>query len=180
MSLYSTFNEKWVLELQKTLGLKNINEVPRVEKVVVSMGIGSLATRKWVKDFGELQEHLQRITGQLPQMVLSRKSVSNFKLREWMPAMLRCTLRWRKAYDFLERFNTIVLPRIRDFKWLSSRSFDGQANLNLGFKQYDIFPEIGPDDMKTPLGIGITICTTTDEKEHSIGLLKAMWFIMED
>lgn len=180
MSLYDSFHKKWVAQLQKTLWLKNINEVPHIEKVVVSMGIGSLATKKWVKDFSEFEEHLQRITGQLPQMVLSKSAVSNFKLREGMPSMLMCTLRGRKAYDFLERLNTIVFPRQRDFRGLPTRSFDGQANLNLWFKQYDVFPEIGPDDMKTPLGIQVTMVTTTPEKEHSVALLKQLGFVIAE
>jgi large subunit ribosomal protein L5 len=156
-----------------------VHEVPRVDKIIVSMGIGSLATRKGVKDFSELEEHLTRITGQKPHMVLSRKSVSNFKLREGMPVMLKTTLRGQKAHDFFERLTTLVFPRVRDFKGVSPRKFDSSGNLHIGMKQYDIFPEIGPDDMKTPLGIQISIVTTADDKESSIKLLQSLGMIFD-
>lgn len=103
------------LKLKERLGFKNINEVPRVDKVIVAMGIGSLVTRKGHKDFDEFEKNLIRITGQKPILVKSKKSISNFKLREGVPVMLKVTLRGERAYDFMERLTKLVLPRIRDF-----------------------------------------------------------------
>lgn len=116
MSLLKTYKEKLKKGLQKELGVKNIHEVPTLQKAIVSIGIGSLATRKGVKDFKEFEDNLAKITGQKPQMVRSKKAISNFKLREGMPVMLRVTLRREKAYDFVDKLVKIVLPRVRDFQ----------------------------------------------------------------
>jgi len=107
--------KQMLVDVQKTLSLSNIHQTPTVEKVIVAIGIGSLATRKGMKDFSEIEKNLHAITGQKPHMTVSKKSISNFKLREGMPAMLKVTLRKQKAYDFLERLAKIVLPRGRDF-----------------------------------------------------------------
>lgn len=115
MTLYERVSAEIIPSLQKELKLDNVHQVPRIEKIIVVMGVGSLATRKGVKDFAELQDHMERITGQKAHMILSRKSVSNFKLREGMPSMLKTTLRGKKAYDFFERLNMLVLPRVRDY-----------------------------------------------------------------
>jgi large subunit ribosomal protein L5 len=112
-------------------------------------------------------------------MIKSRKSISNFKLREWMPVMLQSTVRKAKAVDFLNRFYKLVLPRVRDFDWLNKRSFDNQANFNIGIKNYNIFPELWLDDVATPMWIGITIVTSTNDKKESIALLEAMWFVFK-
>lgn len=179
MSLYQRVSTEIIPALQKELGLDNIHQVPRIEKIIVAMGIGSLATRKGVKDFAELQEHMERITGQKAHMVLSRKSVSNFKLREGMPSMIKTTLRGKKAYDFFERLNMLVLPRVRDYAGISPRKFDKSANLNIGLKQYDLFPEIGPDDMKIPMGLQITIVTTSDDAQATQTFFEKSGMIFE-
>lgn len=166
-------------DLQEKLKIKNINSVPRIESVVITMGIWSIVTRKWHKDFEEFESNLKKITGQKPRMIKSRKSISNFKLREWMPVMLQSTVRKAKAVDFLNRFYKLVLPRVRDFDWLNKRSFDNQANFNIGIKNYNIFPELWLDDVATPMWIGITIVTSTNDKKESIALLEAMWFVFK-
>lgn len=102
-------------KMKTALGLKNINEVPFIDKVIVSIGVGSLHTRKGIKDFSEFEKNLTLITGQKPTMVLSKKNISNFKLRSGMPSMLKVTLRGEKAYHFLFKLMSIVLPRVRDF-----------------------------------------------------------------
>jgi len=102
-------------KLKDHLNLKNINQAPKVDKVIVAMGIGSLVTRKGHKDFEEFERNLIRITGQKPVLIKSRKAISNFKLREGVPVMLKVTLRGERAYDFLDRFCKLVLPRVRDF-----------------------------------------------------------------
>lgn len=177
MSLYQQFKTEIVKKMKEELKLDNIHQVPRIDKVVVSMGIGSLVTRKGLKEFADFENHLAKITGQKAHLIKSKKSISNFKLREDMPVMLKTTLRGQKAYDFLERLIKLVFPRVRDFQWVSARQFDSQANLSIGFKQYDIFPEIGPDDMKTPLWLQVTIVTTTQDKTESQTLLKALGMI---
>ena len=144
-------------QMKDQLQLKNINETPKVDKVVVSMGIGSIVTRKWHKDFEEFEKNLKTITGQKPQLCKSKKSISNFKLREGMPVMLRVTLRKSRAADFLDRVTKLVLPRIRDFTWVSKKSFDPQGNLNFGIANYAIFPELAVDAVTIPMWVQITI-----------------------
>ena len=118
-------------KLKDHLQLKNINQVPKIDKVIVSMGIGSFVTRKGHKDFEEFEKNLIRIAGQKPVLIRSKKAISNFKLREGMPVMLKVTLRGVRAYDFLDRFAKMVLPRIRGFSGVSKKNFDPKGNLNL-------------------------------------------------
>ncbi|HOG15034.1 MAG TPA: 50S ribosomal protein L5 [Candidatus Absconditabacterales bacterium] len=165
--------------LQKRLNLKNINAVPTLETVIVNMGIGSIVTRKGHKDFEEFEKNLSKITGQKPRIVKAKKSISNFKLREGMPVMLQSTLRGNRALDFIDRLYKIILPRIRDFSGLNKRSFDSQANLTIGIKNYSIFPELGLDDVTIPMGIGITIVTSTNNQEKSIALLEELGFVFK-
>lgn len=112
---YTEFNKDLQDRLQKRLQIKNIHQIPKIDKVIVSIGVGSLHTRKGIKDFSEFEQNLMAITGQKPTMVLSKKNVSNFKLREGMPSMLTVTLRNKNAYYFLFKLMSIVLPRVRDF-----------------------------------------------------------------
>jgi large subunit ribosomal protein L5 len=143
------------------------------------MGIWSIVTRKWHKDFEEFEKNLSKITWQKPRIVKAKKSISNFKLREWMPVMLQSTLRGNRALDFIDRLYKIILPRIRDFSWLNKRSFDSQANLTIGIKNYSIFPELGLDDVTIPMWIGITIVTSTNNQEKSIALLEELGFVFK-
>jgi len=175
-----TAKQEFVAKLQKRLNIKNVNAVPKVDKVVVNMGIGSLVTRKWLKNFEELEKNLNKITGQKPRLIKSKQAISNFKLRVDMPVMLQVTLRRNKAQDFLKKFNELVLPRVRDFAGLSAKNFDSGANMNIGLKSYDIFPELDPDDVTIPMWLQITIVSTTTNKEHSQGLLEEMWFIFKE
>ena len=165
--------------LQKKLNIKNVNAVPKIDSVVVTMGIGSIVTRKWQKDFEEFEKNLIKITGQKPRIIKAKQSISNFKLREGMPVMLQSTIRKAKAMDFLDRFYKLVLPRIRDFEGTNPKSFDNQANLTIGLKTYDIFPELWVDDVSIPMGIGITIVTTTNNKVESQALLEEIGFIFK-
>ena len=174
------FKKTGTKELKKKLWFKNIHQVPCIDKVIVAIGIWSLATRKSHKDFSEFQENLAKITGQYPRMILSKQAISNFKLREWLPVMLQVTLRKSKAYDFLWRLTTLVLPRVRDFSGLTSRNFDKQANLNLGLQNYSIFPELNLEDVTIPIGLQVTIVPTTNNKDHAKELLKNIWFIFKD
>lgn len=173
------YKETLQKNLQKKLDIKNVNAVPKIDSVVITMGIGSIVTRKWHKDFGEFEQNLIKITGQKPRMVKSKQAISNFKLREGMPVMLQSTLRKDRALDFLNKFYKLVLPRVRDFEGTSSRSFDNQANLTIGLKNYDIFPELWVDDVTIPMWIGITIITTTNDKTQSQALLEEIGFIFK-
>ncbi len=179
MSLYKEFKEKIIYDLKEKLNKKNIHQVPKIDKIVVSMGIWSLATRKGVKDFSDLEDNLATITGQKPVLIKAKRSVSNFKLREGMPVMLKVTLRKKRAYDFIERLVKLVLPRVRDFKGVSPRKFDGWGNYSLGFRSQVVFPEIHPDNIKTPMGVQVTISTTTDSDEEAKVLMEHLWFIFE-
>lgn len=179
MSVLQQFNKEIVPALKEKLGIKNINSVPKVEKVIISIGIGSLATRKSLKDFDEFEKNIIRITGQKPTLIKSKRSISNFKLREGMPVMYKVTLRRDRAYDFLDRFVKVALPRLRDFSGLSTKAFDQKGNMNIWLKNYNIFPELGLDDVVTPMGIQITIVTTTEKSEESKALLESLGFLFK-
>ena len=166
-------------KLKDHLQLKNINQVPKIDKVIVSMGIGSLVTRKGHKDFEEFEKNWIRITGQKPVLIRSKKAISNFKLREGMPVMLKVTLRGVRAYDFLDRFAKMVLPRIRDFSGVSKKNFDPKGNLNLWLQNYNIFPELGVDDVNLPMGLQLTIVSTAGTPEASQALLQEIGFIFK-
>lgn len=166
-------------KLKDHLQLKNINQVPKIDKVIVSMGIGSLVTRKGHKDFEEFEKNLIRITGQKPVLIKSKKAISNFKLREGMPVMLKVTLRGVRAYDFLDRFAKMVLPRIRDFSGVSKKNFDPKGNLNLWLQNYNIFPELGVDDVNLSMGLQLTIVSTAGTPEASQALLQEIGFIFK-
>ena len=166
-------------KLKDHLQLKNINQAPKVDKIIVSMGIGSLVTRKGHKDFEEFERNLIRITGQKPVLVKSKKAISNFKLREGIPVMLKVTLRGARAYDFLDRFAKMVLPRIRDFSGISKKNFDPKGNLNLWLQNYNIFPELGVDDVNLPMGLQITVVSTAGTPDASQALLQEMGFIFK-
>lgn len=164
---------------KEKLGVNNPNALPKIEKIVVACGIGSLVTRKGHKDFDEFEKNLIKITGQKAQMIKSKKSISNFKLREGLPVMLRVTLRKKKAHDFLDRFIKLVLPRIRDFSWLSEKSFDNQANLNIWIVNYNVFPELNIDDVVNPMWLQITIVTSTKDIDKAKSMLKWLGIIFK-
>lgn len=177
MSLYTSFKTTGKKQLQEKLGKTNVHEVPVLEKIVVAVGIWSLATRKGVKDFSDIEKNMMAITGQKPHLILSRKSISNFKLREDMPVMLRTTLRGKKAYDFVERMVSLVLPRLRDFQWVSNKKFDGRGNYSIWFSTIGVFAEITPEEITTNIGVQITIVTSTEVDAEAKALLQSLWII---
>jgi len=179
MSLFKTFSTTTRSSLKKSMWKNNIHQVPQIDKIVVTMWVWSLATRKWVKDFSELESDLSAITAQKPYMILSKKSVSNFKLREWMPAMLKTTLRSKKAYDFIERLTVLTLPRVRDFSWVSRKKFDWNWNYSIWFKSQSVFAEIVPETIKHEMWVQITIVTTADTDEDAKLLLESLWIIFD-
>jgi large subunit ribosomal protein L5 len=156
--------------LQKELGIENVMAVPTISKIVVNMGVGE-ATQNAKLLEGALAD-MTAITGQKPVVTRARKSVANFKLREGMGVGCRVTLRGDRMWEFLDRLINIALPRIRDFKGVNPRSFDGRGNYSLGIKEQIIFPEIEYDKVDKIRGMDITICTTATNNEHGRALLK--------
>lgn len=155
-------------ELQTQLGMSNIMMVPRLQKIVLNIGIKGADS----KELQESMEVLAKITGQRPIKRLARKSIAGFKLREGMAIGTMVTLRGDSMYEFLDRFISLALPKVRDFQGLSSR-LDGRGSYNIGVKDWTIFPEIDFDIAKKAHGMNITIQTSAQEDEHGLALLKA-------
>jgi large subunit ribosomal protein L5 len=156
-------------ELQKRFSYGNPMQVPRIEKIVINMAVG-----KAVQDAKKLTNatnELAKISGQKPALCRARKSVANFKLREGMPIGCKVTLRRRRMYEFLDRLVNVALPRVRDFRGVSPKSFDGRGNYAFGVKEQIIFPEISFDDVEETRGMDIIICTTARTDEEAKALL---------
>ncbi len=147
-------------------------QVPKLVKICVNKGVGDAVADKKLVDLGV--EELTTITGQRAVPTIARKSVSNFKLREGMPIGARVTLRGNKMYEFLDRLTTVALPRVRDFRGINDKSFDGRGNYTLGIQEQIIFPEISIDKVNKISGMDITFVTTADTDEESYALLKGL------
>src|ERR687891_809941 len=160
--------------LKDELGLKNIMQVPLPEKVVVNMGTGDAPRDAKILE-GALKD-LTTISGQKPVIRRARKSIATFKIRQGMPIGAAVTIRGDHMWDFLDRLMSIVLPRIRDFRGLNPRSFDGQGNYTFGLTEQLVFPEIDYDDIDQPRGMDITIVTTARSDDEGRALLKALGF----
>lgn len=173
--LQETYTKEIVPALTKEFGFTSIMAVPRFEKVVLNIGVGSKAVQD-KKFIDSAVEELTLIAGQRAIRTTARKSISNFKLREGMPIGCKVTLRGNRMYDFLERLVYIALPRVRDFQGISLRAFDGQGNYNLGVREHIIFPEIRYDQIDYMKGINITICTTAKNDDEARELLRKAGF----
>lgn len=171
------YREKIRPFLLKELGYKNIMEVPRIEKIVVNVGLGEAVQDPKIVDV--VSEDLAMITGQKPQVRRARKSVAAYHLRKGMPIGLRVTLRKYRAYDFLDRLINFALPRVRDFRGLPRDSFDGRGNYNFGLDEQTVFPEIDIDKVKKIFGMDIAIVTTAKTDEEAMKLLEAFGFPFE-
>ena len=169
--LYETNFKK---ELYEELACKNINEVPKLDKIVINMGVGEAASDK-KKIEGAIKD-LSQIAGQKVVVTKAKKSVATFKLRDGMSIGCKVTLRKDKMYEFLDRLLNISLPRVRDFRGLSTKSFDGKGNFALGIKEQIVFPEINYDDVDVVRGMDIIICTTANNNDHGLALLKKFNF----
>jgi len=156
--------------LQKDLGIENPMAVPTISKIVVNMGVGEAAQNAKLLD-GAVSD-MTAITGQKPVLTKARKSVANFKLREGMSVGCRVTLRGAQMWEFLDRLVNIALPRIRDFKGINPKSFDGRGNYTLGIREQIIFPEIDYDKVDRIRGMDITICTTARTNVEGLALLR--------
>lgn len=151
---------------------KSIMQVPKLEKIVVNKGIGAAVADKKLVDVGV--DELTTITGQKAVATFSKKDISNFKLRANMPIGAKVTLRGERMYEFLDRLTSVALPRVRDFKGISDKGFDGRGNYTLGVKEQIIFPEISIDKVQKISGMDITFVTTAKTDEESLELLKAL------
>lgn len=158
------------LELMKQFQYRNSMEVPKLEKIVVNMGVGESVGDN--KKINVAAEELGLITGQRPVITAARKSIANFKLRKGQKIGCKVTLRRDRMYEFLDRLVTIALPRVRDFRGLSGRSFDGRGNYTFGLKEQIVFPEIDYDKIDQIRGMDITIVTTAKTNQEALALLK--------
>lgn len=152
--------------------MKNVMQVPRLEKIVINVGLGEAMQNSKLLDSSV--EQLKAITGQAPVLTRSKKSISNFKLREGVPIGVMVTLRGGRMYEFFERLVAFALPKVRDFKGLSPRSFDGRGNYTIGLREQLIFPEIDFDKIEKIKGMNITICTTAKTDEEGRCLLERL------
>ncbi|MFT5915189.1 MAG: large subunit ribosomal protein L5 [Bacteroidia bacterium] len=169
--LKKQYNEEIAPALTEKFGFKSSMQVPKLLKISINRGIGDAVADKKLVDTGV--EELTMISGQKAVATIAKKSVSNFKLREGMPIGAKVTLRGEKMYEFLDRFIAISLPRVRDFKGVSEKSFDGRGNYTLGVKEQIIFPEISIDKVKKMSGMDVTFVTSTDNDEEAYELMKA-------
>lgn len=169
--LKEKYQKEIVPALKERFQYKSIMQVPKITKIVVNKGIGNAVADKKLVDIGV--EELTTITGQKAVQTKAKNSISNFKLREGMPIGARVTLRGDRMYEFMDRLMTIALPRVRDFRGVNEKGFDGRGNYTLGVKEQIIFPEISIDKIKAISGMDITFVTTAQNDEESYELLKA-------
>ena len=170
--------EKYVKELrdkiQKELDIKNVNEIPRLTKIVVNMGVGAATSDHKILDHAV--EDMRTITGQQPMICRAKKSIASFKLREGQAIGCKATLRGDRMWEFYDRLVSTAIPRVRDFRGMSTKSFDGRGNYTFGVTEQLIFPEIDYDKIDRTRGMDITIVTTARDDEGALALLKALGF----
>ena len=176
--LQTYYKETVVPELQKQFKYKNIMEVPKITKVTLNMGVGEAATDKKVME--RAVGDMTAISGQKPIVRLARKSVATFKIRDGWPVGCKVTLRRERMYEFLDRLVNVSIPRIRDFRGLNRKSFDGRGNFSMGVKEQIMFPEIDYDKIDTIRGMDITITTNANTDDEARALLKAFNFPFRD
>ncbi|MEG1399037.1 MAG: 50S ribosomal protein L5 [Acinetobacter sp.] len=172
--LKARYNEELKAKLQEQLGVKNVMDIPRITKITLNMGVGAAATDKKLLD-GAVAD-MQLIAGQKPVVTLARKSIAGFKIRDGWPIGCKVTLRGDQMYEFLDRLISIAIPRIRDFRGFSSKSFDGRGNYSMGLKEQIMFPEIDFDKIDRIRGMDITITTTARTDDEGRALMRAFGF----
>ena len=170
--LKNKYKEETIIALTEQFSYENKHQVPKVEKVVINMGLGQAVQN--VKVLDAAIRDLTKITGQKPVVTKAKKSIAAYKLREGMSIGLMVTLRDEKMYHFLQKLISVALPRIRDFRGVSRKSFDGRGNYSLGLNDQLLFPEIKYDDVEYPLGMNIVIVTTANTDEEGLALLKEL------
>jgi large subunit ribosomal protein L5 len=172
--LQTTYQEQIVGELQKQFGYSSVMQVPRLVKITLNMGVGEAVGNKKIMD--SAVEDMARIAGQKPIVTLARKSVAGFKIREGWPIGCKVTLRRDRMFEFMDRLVNVAIPRIRDFRGLSVRAFDGRGNYSMGLQEQIVFPEIDYDKIDTLRGLDITITTTARSNEEGQALLETFDF----
>ena len=175
MSRLQEYYEKTVVpQLREELGVKNVMEIPRITKITLNMGLGEAIGNKKVLE--SASDDLSRISGQKPVITMARKSVANFKVREGWPIGCKVTLRRERMYEFLDRLISVAIPRIRDFRGLSPKAFDGRGNYSMGLREQIVFPEIDYDKVDAIRGLDVTITTSAPNDDEARALLKAFNF----
>lgn len=172
--LKTRYNDELKAQLQETLAVKNVMDIPRITKITINMGVGAAAADKKLLD-GALAD-MQAIAGQKPVLTLARKSIAGFKIRDGWPIGCKVTLRGERMYEFLDRLIAIAIPRIRDFRGFSAKSFDGRGNYSMGLKEQIMFPEIDFDKIDRIRGMDITITTTARTDDEGRALMRAFGF----
>ena len=172
--LHSFYKEKVAAELMKKFGYKSVMEVPRITKITLNMGLGEAVNDKKVIEHAV--GDLTKIAGQKPVVTKARKAIAGFKIRQGYPIGAMVTLRGQRMYEFLDRFITVALPRVRDFRGISGKAFDGRGNYNIGVKEQIIFPEIEYDKIDSLRGLNISITTTAKTDDEAKALLSAFKF----
>jgi large subunit ribosomal protein L5 len=170
--LKDQYREEIAPALKERFGIENPMRVPRLEKIVVNMGVGEATQNSRALDGA--MEDLAKITGQKPQLRRARKSIAGFKIREGMPVGARVTLRGERMWEFLDRLISVALPRVRDFRGISPNSFDGRGNFALGLREQLIFPEISYDSIDTTRGLDVAVVTTAQTDEEARELLRLL------
>lgn len=169
--LMDDYKNRIVPQLQEKLGRKNVHSIPRLQKIVISMGVGEAVNDR--KRLDQAAEQLTQLAGQKAQICRAKKSVSGFRLREGQPIGCRVTLRNRRMFDFLDRLITLALPRVRDFRGVNPKGFDGSGNYNCGLSEQLVFPEIDPETVTITQGMNITFVTTAQSDDEGRALLTA-------
>lgn len=172
--LETEYKERILPELVKQFGYKSIMQAPKITKITLNMGVGGAVADK--KILQSALSDMEKISGQKPVVTLARKSIAGFKIRDDMPIGCKVTLRSDRMYEFLDRLINIAIPRIRDFRGLNSKSFDGRGNYSMGVKEQIIFPEVDYDKIDALRGMDITITTTARTNEEGLALLKLFNF----
>ena len=172
--LHEVYKDKVVAELQEKFGFSSVIQVPQIEKITLNMGVGEALADKKILD--NAVADLEAISGQKPLITKARKSVAGFKVREGYPIGCKVTLRGERMWDFFERLVSIAIPRIRDFRGVSAKSFDGRGNYSMGVREQIIFPEIDYDKVDRVRGMDITITTSAKSDEEGRALLEAFNF----
>ena len=172
--LHAFYRDTVVKDLTQKFGYKSVMQVPRIDKIVLNMGVGEAVADKKIMD--NAVADMTKIAGQKPLVTKSRKAIASFKIRENYPIGCKVTLRGTRMYDFLDRLVNVAMPRIRDFRGISGRSFDGMGNYNMGVKEQIIFPEIEYDKIDAIRGMNITISTTAKTDDEAKSLLAAFKF----
>jgi large subunit ribosomal protein L5 len=169
--LYDFYKDKVAKDLMAQFGYKSVMEVPRIEKITLNMGVGEAVADKKVMEFAV--GDMQKIAGQKPVVTLAKKSIAGFKIRDGYPVGCKVTLRKERMYEFLDRLISVAIPRIRDFRGISGKSFDGRGNYNMGVKEQIIFPEIEYEKVDALRGMNITITTSAKTDDEAKALLLA-------